>query len=313
MARRLWIMAILLVLCCIAFMVLGARGSWSFILPFRGTKLAALILVGATVSTATVLFQTISQNRILTPSIMGFDALYVLLLTASVFFLGAMTVVQIPPYVSFIVTAGALTLAALALFGTLLHRARGDLLRMILTGIIFAALFQSLTSLLQRMIDPNEFTVIQVASYARFTQIEKDLLGISALIAGAALGRAWWIRHRLDVLTLGQDSATTLGEPPRPLELEALILIAVLVAVSTALVGPVAFLGLLVVSLARLITPTERHAILLPSAGLISAITLVGGQTVMERALGLSTPLSVVIDLLGGAIFLILLLKGTRR
>jgi iron complex transport system permease protein len=306
-------MAGLLALFCMLFMTWNARGPWSFLLPFRGTKLAGLLLVGVSVSTATLLFQTITQNRILTPSIMGFDALYIFLLTLAVYLLGGMTVVHIPPQMTFLVTAATLTFAALLLFGTLLRTTKSDLLRMILTGIIFGALFRSLTSFLQRMIDPNEFAVIQVASFARFTQIEADLLALSTIITALVMGRIWMIRNRLDVLALGRATAITLGEPPRRLELEALVLIALLVSVSTALVGPIAFLGLLVVSIARLITPTEAHHILLPSAVLIAGLTLVGGQFLMERAFRLSTPLSVVIDLVGGAVFLILLLRGVRR
>jgi len=117
----------------------------------------------------------------------------------------------------------------------------------------------------------------------------------------------------LDVLTLGREAAVNLGLDLQRVQMQALILTAVLVAVSTALVGPVAFLGLLVVSLARLVTPVESHGVIFISAGLISTITLIGGQTFLERVLQLSTPLSVVIDLLGGALFLILLLNGQRR
>ncbi|MCG3269516.1 iron chelate uptake ABC transporter family permease subunit [Yoonia sp. I 8.24] len=313
MNRRLWGLFALLLLSCAFYMLWGVRAPWSFVLPFRGVKLGALILVGCTVSTASLLFQTITQNRILTPSIMGFDALYLLLLSGAVFWLGGMTVAGARPQIVFLVTASALIIASLLLFGTLMRSVRGDLLRMVLTGIIFGALFRSLTSFLERMIDPNEFAVVQAASFARFTQIETDLLALSACISGITLLRCWAIRHRLDVLALGRDTATSLGEPPRRLELEGLILIAILVSVSTALVGPLAFLGLLVLSLARLVTPSEKHAILIPSAGLIAAITLVGGQAVMEHVMALSTPLVVVIDLLGGAVFLALLLKGSGR
>lgn len=313
MARRLWLLAALLGLCCGLYMVWGARAPWSFVLPFRGAKLAALLLVGVSVSTATVMFQTITQNRILTPSIMGFDALYMFLLTAAVFALGGMTFVRVPPQVTFLVAAGTLILAALLLFGTVLTKARSDLLRMILTGIIFGALFRSLTSFLQRMIDPNEYSVVQVASFARFTQIETDLLALSGGITALVLVRIWHLRHRLDVLALGRGTAITLGEPPRRLEIETLILSAILVSVSTALVGPVAFLGLMVASIARLVTPTEAHGSVFLSAALVAGVTLVGGQLLMEHAFQLTTPLSVVIDLVGGLVFLALLLKGLRK
>ena len=163
------------------------------------------------------------------------------------------------------------------------------------------------------MIDPNEFAVIQVASFARFTQVETDLLALSTLITGGMLARIWVLRHRMDVLALGRTTAIILGAPPRRLEIEGLVLIAVLVSVSTALVGPVAFLGLLVVSDARLVTPVVAHRILLPASALIAGITLVGGQVLLERVFALSTPLSVVIDLVGGAVFLVLLLKRIKR
>ncbi|MEM9581787.1 MAG: iron chelate uptake ABC transporter family permease subunit [Pseudomonadota bacterium] len=312
-ARRLGGLSLILLVCAALYMTLGARGGWDFILPFRGAKLAALILVAVAVATATVLFQTITYNQILTPSIMGFDALYILVLTLAVYVLGGQTVARLPQMSQFLLTSTLLLGASLLLFGTLLAQRRQDLMRMILTGVIFGVLFRSLTSFLQRMIDPNEYSVIQVSSYARFSRMETELLGIAALLTIAALAATWAMRHRLDVLALGREAAINLGEHPKRGMLQALVVISVLVSVSTALVGPVAFLGLLVVSLARLITPTARHAVLLPSAALVSAITLVGGQTLLERVFALSTPLSVIVDLVGGAVFLILLLRGSGR
>jgi len=313
MRRRLIWLSSLLMLCCLGYMIIGTRGPMSFVIPFRGTKLAALILVGVSISTSTLLFQTVSQNRILTPSIMGFDALYVMILTGAVFFLGGMTVAVVSAHLAFAVTASAMTLAALLLFATLLRSAQGNLMRMILTGIVLGALFRSLTDFMQRLIDPNEFAVIQGGSYARFTQIETDLLLLASGVCVVALAVAWRMRFALDVMTLGREAAVNLGLDVKRLQMLTLFLTAVLVAISTALVGPVAFMGLLVVSLARLVTPVERHSVMFISAGLISVITLIGGQTVLERVFQLSTPLSVVIDLLGGGLFLALLLRGHRR
>ncbi|MEM8950067.1 MAG: iron chelate uptake ABC transporter family permease subunit [Pseudomonadota bacterium] len=295
------------------FMTLGARGNWDFVLPYRGAKLLALLLVASAIATSTLLFQTITRNRILTPSIMGFDALYLLMLTAAVFLLGAGGYGQIPEPAQFLITLALLIAGALTLYGTLLNQIRQDLMRMILTGVIIGVLFRSLNAFMSRMIDPNEFSVIQINSYARFNRIETDLLSIALLLCGTTLIVAWRMRHRLDVLALGHNAAINLGEDPRRTQLQILILISVLVATSIALVGPVAFLGLLVVNVAYLITPSPRHATLLPSAVLIGAIVLIGGQMILEHSLGLSTPLAVVIDLAGGIVFLTLILKGTVR
>lgn len=313
MRYRTLILCALLALCAALFMTLGAKGPWSFVLPFRFGKLVALAVVGVAVSTATVLFQTVSNNRILTPSIMGFDALYVLTLTGLVFFLGGQETARLPDTAVFALNSLLMMGLALILFGTLILQARGDIIRMILTGIICATLFRSMTSFWQRLIDPNEFQIIQVNSFARFNQIEIDLLPHVTLITLIILGIVWTMRRKLDVLALGHDAATNLGLNVRRDTFVTLTLTAALVAVSTALVGPIVFLGLLVVSIARMIEPSESHAALIPTAALLSAITLIGGQLVMERVLHLSTPLSVVIDLAGGLIFLWLLLKGPRQ
>lgn len=309
---RIALLAALTLLAALLFMTLGARGNWGFVLPFRGEKLAALLVVALAVSTSTVLFQTVARNRILTPAIMGFDALYVMILTGAVYVLGGQRYIALPAPALFFVNVTLMTGAALALFGTLLGRARGDLMRMMLTGIILGTLFRSFTSFLQRMIDPNEYAVIQVGSYARFTQVDTDLLAYTALLVAAACAAAWAMRHRLDVLALGHDAATNLGEDPRRGQRQALALVAVLVSAATALVGPVIFLGLLTVNLAHLVTPTARHAVLFTTSALLTALVLVGGQTLLERALGLKAPLTVVIDVVGGLVFLALLLRRSR-
>lgn len=311
--KRLSIMMACFFLCATLYMTLGARGSWDFVLPFRGAKLVALIIVGIAISTATVLFQTITYNRILTPSIMGFDALYILVLTLAVFVFGAQTVTRLPATAQFLFTTTLLLITALMLFGTLLTQTRQDLMRMILTGVVLGVLFRSITGVLQRMIDPNEYNVIQVNSYARFTQIDNDILGVAIVLTGGALVATWALRHRLDVLALGHDAAINLGENPGRGMFQVLAIVAVLVSVSTALVGPIAFLGLLVVSLAHLITPSPRHSVLLLSSALISMIVLVGGQLLLERVFVLATPLSVIVDVVGGMVFLALILRGAGK
>lgn len=311
--KRLILLTLVLILCIAGYLLLGSRGNWGFVLAFRANKLAALLLVALSVSTATVLFQTITRNHILTPAVMGFDALYLLTLTVLIFTLGAQDFVRLPEIGQFLVNTVLMMGAALALFGALLTRGRNDLFRLILTGIIFASLFRSVTGFLQRLIDPNDYVVVQSSSFARFSRIDTGLLCLAAVLTVAALFAAWHMRHKLDVLSLGPEAATNLGEDPRRGMFTVLVIVSVLVSVSTALVGPLAFLGLLVVSVARQITPTVSHAVMLPSAALVSAVTLVGGQLVLEHLLKLSTPLIVVVDVLGGLVFLTLLLRSKPR
>ncbi|MBO9479422.1 iron chelate uptake ABC transporter family permease subunit [Shimia sp. R11_0] len=307
--RALLVSLCLLLLCAVLFMTIGARGNWDFVLWFRGRKLLALLVVGTAVSTSTLLFQTISRNHILTPSIMGFDALFVFILTIAVFGLGSVGYNALPAELIFLINLSLMIAASMLLFGTLLGQQRADLMRLVLTGIIFGVLFRSITSLLTRLIDPNEFFTIQVNSFARFNHINVSLLTVALVLTSATLLGCWKLRRSMDVMALGHEIATSLGEPVARRQKQTLVLIAVLVSVSTAFVGPIAFLGLLVTSLARLVAPDESHTTLLPLAAAISGIVLVGGQTILERVLGLSTPLSVIIDFVGGLLFLTMLLR----
>jgi iron complex transport system permease protein len=317
MGRRLAVIAGVLGVCAGAYLLVGLTGPLGFVLPYRAGKLAALALVAVALSVATVLFQTITANRILTPSLMGFDALYVLVLTIMVQALGTSGFAALSPLTLFAINLAGLAGLGLALFAVLMRLAKGDMVRLCLTGVVLGLLIRSATQLLQRLIDPGDYQVVQSLSVARFTQIDGTLLAIAAAAVGAGVALAWRLRHRLDVLALGDATATGLGEPPARLQRQTLLLICLLVGSATALAGPMAsggfgpssFFGLVVVAFARLVIPTHRHAVLIPAAALIGAVVLIGGQLVLERLLSLSTPLIVVIELIGGATFLILLLK----
>lgn len=76
-SRPLWVAFALLLVSCALFMTLNVKGDWDFVLNLRLTKLAALLMVAYAVGVSTQLFQTLTNNPILTPSILGFDSLYV--------------------------------------------------------------------------------------------------------------------------------------------------------------------------------------------------------------------------------------------
>lgn len=310
---RLGVLAALALLCCIAYMTLGARGQWSFVIPFRGGKLLAMLLVAYCVAVSSVLFQTMTHNRILTPSIMGFDALYVAIQAAIVFSLGLSAMNTTPPVWQFVLEVAAMTGFACVLFRWLFTGGTQSLHLMMLVGIIFGLLFRSLSSFAVRLIDPNEFLVLQDRMFASFNSVRVELLPLAGLAAALVTLVFWRFRRRYDVVALGREIAINLGVNYRATLLSTLAGVAVLVAVATALVGPVTFLGLLVSNLAYQSMASDRHAQTVPAAVLWGVIFLVGGQTLLERVLGLSTTVSVVIEFVGGLLFLILILRKGRR
>ncbi|MBL4916843.1 iron chelate uptake ABC transporter family permease subunit [Szabonella alba] len=313
MARPLVLLTLALLLASGLYLLAGLGPRWQFVLTLRATRLAGLVLVGVAVAVATVLFQTVARNRILTPQIMGLDALFVLLQTALVAGLGPVGFALLSGPARFTLETSALVLAALLLFGTLLGRGASDIPRMILTGIILGVLFRALSGFLARVMDPNAFAVVQAESAASFGRIEPALLPVAAAVTLAVVVAALWLAPRLDVLALGRVAAVSLGLRHDEMVLAVLALVAVLVAVATALVGPLAFLGLIVVALARPLAGSDRHLPLLVTAMLLGALVLVAGQTVFERALGQQSTLPAVVEFLGGLVFLGLLLKGRIR
>ena len=307
--RPLWAAFALLLICCGLFLTLNVKGDWDFVLQLRLTKLAALLLVAYAVGVSTQLFQTLTNNPILTPSILGFDALYMFLQTLLVFALGGVGYTSLPAVGKFGFELAVMMGGSLLLFYTLVKQGGRDLSRMILIGVIFGILFRSLSSLLSRMIDPEEFTAAQANMFATFNTVHSELLGIGAIVLLISAAVIWRERHRLDVYLLGRNQAINLGINYSRNTLWLLLWIAALVATATAVVGPVSFFGLLVAALANHFSPSVKHSVRLPMTFCVGGILLVGGQTIFEHFLGMQAVLSVVVEFAGGLVFLYLVLK----
>lgn len=310
--HALWLAFALLLGCCALFLTYNVNGNWDFALPLRLTKLAALLLVAYAVGVSTLLFQTLTNNPILTPSILGFDALYVFLQTLLVFVLGGVGFTALPILGKFSLELVLMMGGSLLLFATLMKQGGRDLARMILIGVIFGIFFRSISALLQRMIDPEEFAVAQAYTFASFNSVNPKLLAIGAVVLLASSIFIWRERHRLDVHLLGRDQAVNLGLNHARHTLWILLWIAALVATATAMVGPVSFFGLLVVALANHFSPNMKHSTRLPMAVCTAGILLAGGQAVFEHFLGMQAVLSVVVEFAGGLVFLYLILKKKR-
>ncbi|ABN73816.1 iron(III) ABC transporter, permease protein [Actinobacillus pleuropneumoniae serovar 5b str. L20] len=292
-------------------MAYNANGNWDFVLPFRGKKLVLLLTIAYTIGVSTLLFQTLTNNPILTPSILGFDSLYLLIQTALVFTLGGVGFTQLDLISKFGIETSLMLFGSLLLFRTL-NKNNTDLARMILVGVIFGVLFRSLNNLLQRMIDPEEFAVAQSTSFASFNTANPTLLWISVTLTILSACWVWHHRHKLDILLLGKDRAIGLGLNYSQFTRQLLVCCALLVAVSTALVGPILFLGLLVCALVNAISPVIAHSVRIPMTVIISSITLVLGQAVFEQLLKMQGVLSVVIEFAGGIVFIYLILKQKK-
>lgn len=309
---KMIILGVFALLFCSLYLFQGLNGSYDYALPRRGIKVLAMALTGVAIAYATIIFQTITHNRILTPSIMGFDSLYLLLQTVIVFFLGSSHVTVVNKNVNFLLSVTAMIVFALLLYRFLFKSGKRPIYFLLLVGIIVGTFFGSISTFLQVLIDPSEFLSVQDKMFASFNNVNGDLVWWSVGIVIIALIIGFRSINDLDVLSLGRDTSINLGVNYDSVVRKMLILSSVLIAVSTALVGPITFFGLIVANLSYQFFNTYKHATLILGASLMSVFALVGGQWVVERIFTFSTTLSVIINFVGGVYFIYLLLKESR-
>jgi iron complex transport system permease protein len=268
-------------------------------------------VVGCAIAFSTVIFQTVTNNKILTPSILGLDSMYMLIQTGVIFIFGSTHIMIMNKNLNFLITLAAMLIFASLLFKFMFKKNR-NIYFLLLIGIIFGTLFGSMSSFMQVLIDPNEFQIIQNKMFASFNNVNTDLLTLAIVLMIAAMIYFMRFLKYLDVMSLGRDQAINLGVDYDFVTKRVLIVVTVLISISTALIGPITFLGLLVANVAYQFIKSYQHKHILPGAMLISVIALVGGQFIVERIFTFSTTLSVIINFVGGVYFIYLLLKENK-
>ncbi|MEZ8069048.1 iron chelate uptake ABC transporter family permease subunit [Vibrio sp. 10N.222.49.A3] len=283
--------------------------NYEFFLSLRLPKLLSIVLAAVAISASSLVFQTITNNRILTPSILGFDSLYMLVQTVLLFVFGGTSFWVIDAIANFSLSVTVMILFSFALFHFYFKSKRNNVFTLLLIGIVCGSVFSSLANFLAMLIDPNEFAVLQNVMFASFNNVKGELVYLSLIPLGLSLLGLWLLAPKLDVLWLGVDNATSLGVNTKRLTQITLVIVSVMVAVSTALVGPVLFFGLITVSLVRQIFKSYQHRVLIIASSLLAVVLLVSGQWFIEKVMAFETTVSVIINLVGGLYFMFLLLR----
>ncbi|HLR52214.1 MAG TPA: iron chelate uptake ABC transporter family permease subunit [Candidatus Avamphibacillus sp.] len=287
-------------------------GNIGYILPRRVIKVVAIILTGGAIAFSTTIFMTITNNRILTPSVLGLDSLYLLTQTVIIFVFGSRSLIMMSSNLNYLVSIGIMILFSLLLYRLLFRGEKNNIYFLLLIGMIVGTFFESFTSFMQVLIDPNEFMVAQDRMFASINNVNTDLVYLSIILV--IFVTLYFLRYYkyLDVLALGKDIAVNLGVPYNYVVKRLLVIVAILTAIATALIGPITFLGLLVVNIAHEFLKTFKHFYLIIGSILISIIALLGGQFIAERVFSFQTPISVIINFIGGIYFIYLLLKENK-
>ncbi|OCS84526.1 iron ABC transporter permease [Caryophanon tenue] len=309
---KILVLVALAMLSIAGFLFYNIQGGFSYAFPKRVIRVLAMIITGVAIAYATVMFQTVTRNRILTPSIIGVDSMYEVVQTVIYFFLGSASIFVVSRYLNFGVSILAMVLFALLLYRFLFRADKYPIYLLLLAGMVIGTLLGSFVTFLQVIIDPVEYLSLQTRLFASFTNVKAELLYIAAAILIVSFIWGAMMMKDLDVMGLGRETAINLGVNYDKRVLQVLILSSILLATSTALVGPITFLGLIVANLAYQYLVTYKHSILILGASLISIIALVGGQFLVLHVFDLNTTISVIINFVGGLYFIYLLLKESR-
>lgn len=314
--QKLLIMAAVALLCAVAYMLVDINFEnqklMQYALRLRFPKLIAMAIAAVTIGGASIVFQSIINNTIVTPCLLGMNSLYTLIHTAVVFFAGSASVLAVNANLSFAVDVVLMGIVATIIYSYLFKKTRHNVLYVLLVGTVMTSFFGSIQTTLTRVMDPNEYDSLLASLVASFNNINSEIILFSILlIAGVVIA----LRKELallDVLTLGKHQAINLGVDYDRCIRKLLLGVTLCIAIATAMVGPISFLGLIIANLSRQLLKTYRHTHLILGSALFGMIVLMGGQLIVEHVYVYAVPISVFITVGGGIYFLYLLLTKRR-
>ena len=313
--RKLCIMAALVLLAAAAYMTVdvnfGNAKLLAYSMRIRAPKLIVMLITAFAIGGASLVFQSIINNTIVTPCLLGMNSLYTLIHTAVVFCVGSGSVLAANANAAFAIDLVLMGITATLIYSYLFKKTKHNVLYVLLVGTVLTSFFSSVQSTMTRVMDPNEYDTLLTTLVASFSNVNAEII-IFALIVLAAV--IFFLRRELallDVLTLGKEQAINLGVNYDRCIRRLLLGVTLAIAVATAMVGPISFLGLIIANLARQLLRTYRHTQLILGSALFGMIVLVGGQIIVEHVFTYAVPISVFITVGGGLYFLYLLL--TRR
>ena len=314
--RKLLVLCALVLLAAVAYMTLDVKFGndrlVAFALKLRAPKLAAMAVSAFAIGAASLVFQSIINNTIVTPCLLGMNSLYTLIHTAVVFAAGTGSWLALNANASFAVDLVIMGMTATFIYGYLFRLTNYNVLYVLLIGTVLSSFFSSIQSTLTRVMDPNEYDTLLSSLVASFSNINTEVIVFSIVVLAVVAFALRADLARLDVITLGKEQAINLGVDFDRSVRRLLLGVTLYIAVATAMVGPISFLGLIIANLARQLLKTYRHTQLIAGTVLFGMLVLIAGQLLVEHVFNYVIPISVFITIGGGAYFLYLLLTARK-
>nr|WP_314483298.1 iron chelate uptake ABC transporter family permease subunit [uncultured Pseudomonas sp.] len=292
------------------FVLINAGADLPYLIPKRLVRLAAMVIGGVCVACSAIAFQTLSGNRILTPAIMGYEAVYLLLQALLVLGMGVQGLTVLGSEGNFLLSVLLMLGYSWALHRWLFRDGKSNVYFLLLVGLVLTMVMTTFTQFVQLKVSPGEFSMLLGYTQASFNRASPQVLLYSAaLVAGLCvlLARAVPV---LDVLALGRDQAISLGVDYRRKVRLLLALIAALVAVSTSLLGPTAFMGVFVANITYALAGTFRHRVTLALGSAVAIAVFIAAQLLVEHVFNYRTTVGILVNLVCGTYFLALMVRN---
>ena len=314
--RKLMFMLLLVALAGAAYMLVGVNFEnqklFAYAMKIRTPKLITMLITAFAIGGASIVFQSIINNTIVTPCLLGMNSLYTLIHTAIVFFVGSGSLLARNANAAFAADLLLMGVVATVVYSYLFKKTRHNVLYVLLIGTVLSSFFSSIQTTLTRVMDPSEYDSLLSTLVASFSNINSEIILFSVVVLAVVIFVLRKDLALLNVITLGKDQAVNLGVDYDRTIRRLLLGVTLCIAVATAMVGPISFLGLIIANLSRQLLKTFRHGQLILGSALFGMIVLVGGQLIVEQVFTYAIPVSVFITVGGGIYFLYLLLTNRR-
>lgn len=313
----LGILSIIVVLLVVVYLLIPSKNSTTvsnFILQRRLFKLLVMVIVSCAIPISTISFQTVVQNRFLTPGVLGIESLFVFIQSGLYYF---ESLVGLKVEQSALIYTVTITIQIMLLL-LLMNVSKGMMLSnfkvLLLLTMAFSMLLRNASTFLQVLMDPNEFDKLQSSLYPSFQKMNaQPILIFGALVLFGLLMIVFFkLRHKLDALHLGVDGAKMLGINTKRLSNVVIVIVIIMTSLFTILVGPLQFLGFMIANLTYQLTKEYKHGVLWLFSAILGLVIVLSAQLIVERVFLLTIPISVFIEGIGGVLYLILLVKGEK-
>ena len=295
-----------------AYLLVGSHPDkpklFQYILSLRVPTLVVMLTAAAAIGSATMIFQSIINNRIVTPCLLGMNSMYTLVHTTVVFAAGSGSILATNSNLSFAVDLLVMAIAATFVYSYMFRKTGNNVLYVMLIGTVLSSFFGSIQSTMIRMMDPNEYDALLTTLVADFNNVNVEVIVFSILLLIGLVIVLWKDLKLLDVITLGREMAINLGVDYNRTVRRLLLGVVLCIAVATAMVGPISFLGLMIANLARQLVKTHKHHQLIAGSVLLGMAAMIGGQMISQHLFHYEVPISTFITIGGGIYFLYLLL-----